>query len=139
MANPVKGETPLKLDDGREFTLVMDFEGLVEAEGAYGKPMERMMQDAAAGFMGASRALLFGALQAHHPEMTLRDASNILGRNTDLVTEALTKATEAAFPELADEDVGNDSPPRGRPSGDNGAKQGSNRKGSGPKRPKLSR
>ena len=68
--NPVKGEVPLKLSDGREFVLVLDFEALVEAESAYGKPLAQVMADAATGFVGATRALLYGALRAKHPAVT---------------------------------------------------------------------
>ena len=32
MANPVKGEAPLVLSDGREFTLVLDMEAMLSAE-----------------------------------------------------------------------------------------------------------
>ncbi len=124
MSNPIRGETPLKLQDGREFTLVLDFEALVQAESAYGKPLAHLMADAAAEFIGASRALLFGALQARHPSITLRDASAMVIQNGDTVSEALTRAAEACFP-AEDKEAGNAPKPRpGKRSGRNGVKQG---------------
>ena len=43
MANAIKGEVPLNLSDGRNLTLIMDMEALVEAESAYGKPLAQMI------------------------------------------------------------------------------------------------
>lgn len=121
--NPIKGEVPLKLSDGREFTLVLDFEALVEAEAVYGKPLARVMADASAGFVGASRALLYGALKAKHPATTLRDASALFLGHAGAVSEALESAATAAFPDSASAEgnVGKPSPP-GRRSGRSGAK-----------------
>jgi hypothetical protein len=99
MANPVKGEVPLGLSDGRVFVLVMDMEALVEAETAYGKPLQQVMADASKGFIGASRALLFGALRAKHPDVTLREASAMFMSDPDAAGEALTAAVEAGFPD----------------------------------------
>lgn len=98
MANPIRGEIPLKLSDGRSLVLVMDMEALVEAEAAYGKPMAGMMADAGAGFVGASRALLFGALRTKHPEVTLREASAIMASDGEAAAAALSAAVEAGFP-----------------------------------------
>ena len=130
MPKPVKGEVPLSLNDGREFVLVLDFEALVEAESAYGKPLALMMNDAKAGFVGAVRAMLYGALRAHHPDITLREASALFIGHTDEVTAALEGAAEAAMPDASAE--GNaPSPRRGKTSGGSGAKPGSSRKRSG--------
>lgn len=125
MGNPIKGETPLVLSDGREFTLVLDMEALVEAEGIYGKPLAKLMGEAAAGFMGATAALLQGAASRNHA-MNRSEALEILRVDGEAVAEALAKASEAAFP---DEDKsGNAKAPAkkraGKASGRSGAKQG---------------
>lgn len=122
MPNALKGEVPLKLSDGREFVLVMDFEALVEAETAYGKPLPQMMADAAQGFVGASRALLYGGLRAKHPTVTLRDASGMFMADPDSVGEALSAAVEAGFPDAAEGKKGEN--PRSKRSGGSGAKRG---------------
>jgi hypothetical protein len=124
MPNPIKGEVPLKLSDGREFVLVLDFEALVEAEAAYGKPLARVMADAGAGFVGASRALLYGALRANHPAITLRDASGLFLEHAEAVSEALEKAAAAAFTEDASAEGNGGKPRRGKTSGSSGAKPG---------------
>lgn len=121
MANPVKGEVPLKLADGREFTLVMDMEALVEAEQAYGKPLAELMADAARGFVGASRSLLFGGLQAKHPGLPLKECTKMLMSDGDEVGNAISAAVEASFPDAQGEGE-QGSRPLGKTSGANGAK-----------------
>ena len=122
--NPIRGETPLKLSDGRTMTLVMDMEALVEAETAYGKPLQQMMADASQGFIGASRALLYGALRAKQPGMTLREASALFMTDPDAASEAIAAAVEAGFPDAAgDKKPGNDKRRAGKTSGGSGAKR----------------
>lgn len=99
MANFLLGEVPLKLADGRSFTLVFDMEALIEAEGAYGKPMHAIMIDASKGFMGALRAVLYGAFRAYHPEFDLKAVADLLAKNTDAVAAALTDAHDKAMPD----------------------------------------
>ena len=124
MANAVKGEVELVTSEFGTLTLVLDMEALVEAEQAYGKPMERMMADAAQGFVSASRAMLWGALQLHNPNLTLRDASQIFVLDGEAAGAALEKAVELGFPDKSP--VGNGGatkkPRRPKTSGRNGAK-----------------
>ncbi len=132
MTNPIRGEAVLKLKDKREFTLVLDFEALVAAESVYGKPLAHVLVDAKSGFIGAMRALLFGATREHHPDVTLNGATAIFMSDGDAVSAALEVATASAFPEAAgDKERGKARPPRGKTSGGSGAKPDSNRKGSG--------
>lgn len=136
MANILKGEIPLVLADKREFTLVFDMDALIEAEGVYGKPMHQVTADASRGFMGATRALVYGALQAHHPEITAKEAGAILAANTAAITEALTRALDQSMPAPEPSAGGNGGAPAakrppGRTSGASGAKRVSTRKRSG--------
>lgn len=129
MANPVKGETLLTLADGRQFTIVMDMEALIEAEQAYGKPMAQMMADANRGFISALRALVFGAMRAHHPQVTLAEATAVLMAEQAVVAAALLDAVKLAFPDAAaggeGKKPGKALPPRraGKTSGASGAKR----------------
>lgn len=114
----------MKLKDKRELVLVLDFEALVAAEAAYGKPLAHILSDANAGFIGATRALLFGTLQANHGDLSLKDATDIFMLDSDAVGSALEVATAAAFP-TEDKKAGKAKPaprPRGKTSGRNGAK-----------------
>lgn len=121
MPNIVKGEVPLTLSDGRSFSLVLDFEALVQAEGAYGKPLSQTMADASAGFIGAVRALLYGALQANHPGISLREASAMFQTDGEAVTASLSAAGEASMPETAEGKEGANPP--GKSSGRSGVKR----------------
>lgn len=128
--NPIKGEAPLILSDGREFTVILDFEALVEAETLYGKPLPVLMAHAASGFVGAVRAMLFGALRARHPDITAVETAEIVMLEMEAVGEALKAATENGFPSSEGKKSGN-APQAGKTSGRNGARQGSTRKASG--------
>lgn len=136
MANILKGEIPLVLADKREFTLVFDMDALIEAEGVYGKPMHQVTADASKGFMGAIRALLYGAMRACHPEMSVADVGGLIGANTLAITQALTGAVDRAMPPPAPKSAGGKAPvvakrPPGRSSGASGAARASSRKRSG--------
>lgn len=120
MPNPLKGEVSLSLD-GREFILVLDHEALIEAEALYRKPLPQLMADATLGFAGACRALLYGALRAHHRDVTPGQATAMFVENMDDVGNALAAAAEAGFPKSEGKDDKNP-PPRGTNSGASGAK-----------------
>lgn len=125
MANPVKGETPLVLSDGRAFTLVLDMEALVSVEDATGKPLSQIMSEAGRGFMTAQAAIAVAAFSRHHPDVTRGDVLEMLfSEDQSAVADALGKATEAAFPKANAE--GNVPAKRqgGKNSGRNGAKRG---------------
>lgn len=142
MPNPLKGETPLNLGGGREFTLVLDYEALILAVDAYGKGFGELLADSmppededgnVVGHpkYGAIRALLFGALNYHHPEITLRGASALLLDNMEAVTAALAEAGERGLPKAEGNPEGKQGshpPQRGKSSGRSGAKSASTRK-----------
>lgn len=123
--NVIKGEVPLTLSDGRELKLVLDFDALVAAEAAYGKPLAALMADASGGFIGAVRALLIGALSRHHPETGPSEAADIIMSDFDRVAAAMEAAVSAAFPQATEgREPGKARRPAGKGSGRNGAKQG---------------
>ena len=136
--NPIRGEVPLVLPDGRELLLVMDFEGLIAGEALYGKRMPEMIVDASAGMIGAVRALLFGALRTHHPEITPREAGELVRDHGELIADAIERADAAATPPATGAEGGDGANPPGKPSGASGAKPGSARKRSGGKPRKRS-
>lgn len=156
MPNRLKGEVPLRLADGREFVLLLDHEGLMQAAIAHtGKTKLRKLLsdlqpqvaedgtialdedgDPVKDTLPATKAVLFGALCAHHPEMSLRDAGNLLFAEQEKVAEALGEAMSLSFPDAeGDQDRGNAAAsPASKTSGASGAKPGSNRKHSGARR-----
>ena len=129
MANLVKGETPLVFKDGRKFTLVLDHEALIGIEQTYGKPLPRVLAEAAQGFIGAIAAIAQSAFALHHPEVTRSDVlAMVMSEDREKLSEALTDAVSASFPDP--EPAGNapaskaKKAPRGKTSGRSGAKQG---------------
>lgn len=132
MVNPVKGEVPLKLADGRELTLVLDMEAMIVAEELYRKPVEYVLADAMVGFTGALRAILYGMLRAHHSEVTPSEALEMFVANKEVVARAFEQASKAAKASKDGEDKERPGPrQRGASSGRSGAKQDSTRKASG--------
>lgn len=135
--NPFKGEAELVIPDQGRFTLVFDYEALIVAEATYGQPVGITSFHADQGFVGALRALLFGATRAHHRDVTLSDATDMVFRYADAVREALDKAAQNSMPPADDAAEGRKDPRpsrRGTNSGANGAKQGSTPTGSGGRR-----
>lgn len=140
MANSLKGETPLTLADGREFTLVLDMEALIGAEGLTGKPLPVVIGQAAEGFWGALAAIAQCAFLRFHPEITREDVLAMMRTDRAALREAITESMKHAFPDAKpakagdDGKVGNAKTPRGKSSGRSGAKPGSTPKRSGNKR-----
>lgn len=126
MANREKGEVTLRLDDGREFVLCMDFEMRCSVEDLLDKPFMQVAEEAQKGFHRSIRAIFWGALQRHHPGMSLGDVTALLSDHETEIAQALAKASEAAAPDAE----GGDSPRppgkrrAGKTSGASGAKRG---------------
>lgn len=127
MANALKGERGVTLKDGRRLTLVFDMEALIAAEALYGKPMAMVLADAQKGFVGATRALIFGATRPHHAELTPGEVAEFIATDGKALAQALGDAHAAAMPEPAKgtEGKGREAKPRaGKRSGGSGAKPG---------------
>lgn len=118
----LSGEAALSIND-EDYTLVLDFEALISAEQAYGKPLAVVTMDAQAGFVGALRCLLFGALRRHHPDVTLAASGQMMAADAKAVETALEQAARLAYPE-EDKKPGKAPRPRGNSSGRNGARRG---------------
>ncbi len=94
MANRVFGEARLPLADGVELTLRFDFAALVEAEEAAERGTDEMMKEMAAGGarLKTARAMLYGALRQHHPELTLDEAGDLFLSDGEAVSAAMGRA-----------------------------------------------
>ncbi|MEO6153402.1 MAG: hypothetical protein ABIT09_06650 [Croceibacterium sp.] len=95
--NSEYGMTEVTLADGRTLKLVASIGGMIDAESAYGKPLPKMAADASAGFIGAVRAMLWGSLRAHHPDISIGDTADLLQTDGEAVGKALADAIEAGF------------------------------------------
>jgi len=96
MANRIYGEARAPLDDGRELTLRFDFGALVEAEEAAGENTESIMAELANGSprLKTARAMLYGALRYHHPDISLEDVGELLLSDGDRLSPAMGEAME---------------------------------------------
>lgn len=127
MANLVKGEVPLSLSDGRNLRMVMDFDMRVAVETLTDKPFHVVAQRASEGFQGDVRALMWGALQRFHADLSMGDVTTLIEEEGPALEAALVRAGEAATPpESAEGNVPAAGKParRGRTSGASGAKPG---------------
>lgn len=124
MSNSLKGDVPLTLSDGREFTLVLDMEAMLSVEDATGSPLPEVMAKAAQGFFTAIAALVQAAFQRHHPEIQRSDVLDMMVTDRDLLAEALGEATDRAFPNKSGSSAGGNGGKRrpGKNSGRSGAK-----------------
>jgi len=96
MANRIYGEAMLCLSDDRELTLRFDFGALVEAEEAAGVGTQEMMKELAGGGarLKTARAMLYGALRYHHPDVSLAEAGDLLMVDGEAISEALGRAMQ---------------------------------------------
>lgn len=96
MANGFKGEVSLQ-HEGETYEMVLDFNALCDFEGETGKNALTALQGFEDGNINASdmRALMWAGLRQKHPEITLREAGEILGSNAG----AIEQAAAAAAPE----------------------------------------
>ncbi len=119
MANAVFGEARLSTADGRDLTLRYDFNALCEIEEAAGASFGEVNQKMLEGRAGLKliRAALFGGLRAHHPELTLGDAGDLLlsdGNTTSLAMQQAMTAMSAGSGANPPKGAGrNSGPPRG--------------------------
>lgn len=126
MSNSVKGQTPLKLADGREFVLVLDMEAMLHVEETTGKPLPKVVKMAQEGFMTAIAAIAQAAFSRHHPELARAQVLEMLRTDASVLEKALGDATQAAFPkaEVGKVPKGKPRPPAGKSFGASGAAQG---------------
>lgn len=96
MANGFKGEVSLQ-HEGEAYEMVLDFNALCDFEGETGKNALTALQGFENGDINASdmRALMWAGLRQKRPDITLREAGEILGSNVG----AIEKAAAAAAPE----------------------------------------
>jgi hypothetical protein len=147
MSNPLKGQARLPLSDGRELKLEYDFDGLIALEEAAGMKMPQVYEALKAAekskdglSLRIQRAIIYGGLQMHHPEMTLKEAGNIILSEAGAFATAMSAISGAHGPAEGGQagEAEADPPQKGSGIGANsskhGAAQASTRKASGSKR-----
>jgi hypothetical protein len=132
MVDGMKGGAKLPLSDGRVLTLEYDFDGLIALEEASGmkmpefyKEMRRLEREKENPSLRLQRAIFYGGLQAHHPEITLQEVGKLL-LTEGAALEAAHKALNGAHgpKEEAGEESEPDPTPQGAGIGDGSSKAG---------------
>lgn len=82
MANKEKGESTY-LSGGKEYTMLLDSDAMVQMEAAASTPEQRVyygqiMTWAQEGSWTHQRILVWAALRAHHPDITLKAAGDLM-------------------------------------------------------------
>lgn len=96
MANRLFGEAELDLGEGQSYTLRFDFNSLAEAEDAADMGIEEMLESVNSGSprLRVAKALLWGALRHHHPDITLDEAGDLLSQDTEKVSGAMGRGLQ---------------------------------------------
>jgi hypothetical protein len=107
MANPMKGEAEVALEDGRKLKFVFDVNAWIDVCDELGMEMDEVLaalrnKEKPPG-LKFQRVLIWGGLRKHHPEMTVRDAGEIMLE----AASAMEKAMVGGMPQ-ADEEGGAD-------------------------------
>ena len=97
MANKLYGEARASLADGRELTLRFDFNALIEAEEASGSSTDEILKGLNNGSprLKIARAMLYGSLRHHHPEISLEDTGELFMIDGGEVSKAMGEAMDA--------------------------------------------
>lgn len=96
MPNPIFGEAAAKLSDGRTLTLRYDFNALCEIEDADGRSFTEINSELQSGNIRikTTRAVLFGGLRAHHPDLTTAEAGDLMLTEQKPLLEAMQIAMQ---------------------------------------------
>lgn len=99
MSKSFAGKARVEIE-GKEYTLVLDFNAMCEFEAATGKNAFETIQAFETGAVSASdlRALMWSTLVADQPEITLREAGALLSAAPDAIQKALAAAAPDAEP-----------------------------------------
>lgn len=96
MGNPHRGEVTFKVADA-EYVLKFSTNAICELEDRLDKSLNVIVANMER--LATVRALLWAGLRAHHPDVTLPQAGEIIDRSgMAAATEAIGKALNAAFP-----------------------------------------
>lgn len=102
MANAVRGQVSLKAGD-TTYTICLSTNAVCELEDLTGEAIGSLAAKMNGGSVRMTdvRALVWAALQDHHPDADLKEAGNIITlAGMPATMEAVGKAFELAFPEV---------------------------------------
>lgn len=78
--NAMKGEAEARLADGRTLKLAFNVNAWVAIEEQLGMPMPEILEKIASNkaSLAIQRAIMWGGLRKHHPELSLEDAGDVM-------------------------------------------------------------
>ena len=102
----ITGKITVTLSDGRKLIFEYDFDGLIALEEASGMKMpevyaelQRLERTKGQPAMRLMRAIIYGGLQTNHPELSLKDAGNLILNEADAINKAFQALKGAHGPE----------------------------------------
>lgn len=111
MANRFFGEKTVTTDDGKQYTLRLDFNAMCDFEEATGKDAMTAFAEFEKGKVSIRlmRSMMWSFLKHHHPDATEQEAGNILSQNIDALQEVMTAAmpTQSEVEALGKQKAGN--------------------------------
>lgn len=118
-ANPLKGQSTVPLSDGRVLTLTFDFDALSAAEEASGLKVPEIFAELAleSPSLRVQRALIYGALVGNHPEITLKQAGQLLLDEAEAFEAAFARAMAGSIGPVEGGGAEADDDPRSRGAG----------------------
>ncbi|NWJ24771.1 hypothetical protein [Rhizobium sp. RM] len=113
MANPNLGQVHLQAGD-EEYRISFGINALCELEDVFGKSVQKIVEEDLNGddiTMKAVRNVVWAGLLDQHPEITVKEAGNVVSKaGMQNCMDAISKAFALAFPEAK----GSKNPRRGR-------------------------
>lgn len=108
MSNPLKGEATVDLEDGRKLVLAFDVNAWIDIEEEVGMKTPEIIKalqdkDNPPG-LAFQRAIIWGGLRKHHPEMSIRDAGEIMVEAAEAMAKALNGGMPQEEPQIEDEE-----------------------------------
>jgi len=116
-ANRLKGEAGIEVE-GQSYVLAFDVNAMCEVEYLLDQPTDRILRALTASPpLHVVRALLWGGLRRHHPDLDLQAVGALMEKmgGAGKALEAIGEALVSAFPEAEDPDPAN--PPKGAAAG----------------------
>lgn len=117
MANAVKGEASIEVE-GQTYVLAFDINAMCEVEYILDRSTDRILRElAAVPALNVVRALLWGGLRRHHPDVDLKGAGELIETlgGPGPALEGIGQALVNAFPEARGDEPEN--PPKGASAG----------------------
>lgn len=100
MPNPMKGEAEVKLADGRTLRMAFDANAWCAIEEQLDKGTPEILEELQSGRarMKTQRAMMWGGLRKHHPEISVEEAGEILIE----AAQQLSDAIEGGLPQAGE-------------------------------------